>query len=295
MSTFLANGLVLAGALILATCLPTLQRLMATSPTAALRHRWHLLAGMVISFIAGYLGYALVFGIENARTADLIAPGVFFGGACFVWLVTRLIWQMSQALGRVNLLEKENITDPLTQVHNRRYLDHRLGVEIAKARRYHTPLSILLLDIDHFKALNDRYGHPAGDQVLDQLAREISCAARAADVVGRYGGEEFLIIAPDTPLSDVVTLAERLRSVIAARCFTVVDMEGALQEIRVTASIGAAALDKGMNEAQELIRAADQQLYQAKGQGRNRVFPPLAQAGAITASEKNLRERYVLP
>jgi diguanylate cyclase (GGDEF)-like protein len=290
MSTFLANGLVLAGALILAACLPTLQRLMAASPTAALRGRWRILTGMVLSFIAGYLGYALVFGIENARTPDLIAPGVFFGGACFVWLVTRLAWRMSQALRRVDLLEKENVTDPLTRVHNRRYLDHRLSVEIAKARRDHRPLSILLLDIDHFKALNDRYGHPAGDQVLDQIAREISSAVRAADVVGRYGGEEFLIIAPDTPFSDVLTLAERLRSAIAARRFTVVDMKGTLQEIRVTASIGVAALDKEMSEARQLIRAADQQLYRAKGQGRNRVCPSLARAGAIMASEKNLSE-----
>lgn len=295
MSTFLSNGLVFAGALILAASLGTLQRLMATSPTATLRRRWRLLSGMVLSFMAGYLGYALVFGNENARAAELIVPWVFFGGACFVWLVTRLAWQMSQALGRVNLLEKENITDPLTRVHNRRYLDRRLGVEIARARRYHTPLSILLLDIDHFKALNDRYGHQAGDQVLGQLAREISSTVRAADVVGRYGGEEFLIIAPNTPLPDALWLAERLREAIAARRFSAVDMEGELQEIRVTASIGVAALEKGMNEAQQLIRAVDQRLYQAKGQGRNRVFPPPARPGAVKASQGNLSEGCALP
>jgi diguanylate cyclase (GGDEF)-like protein len=295
MSTFLSNALVFAGALILAASLGMLQRLQATSPSAALRRRWRLLRGMVLFFITGYLVYALIVGDGNARAAELIVPGVFFVGACFVWLVVRLAWEMRQSLGRVHFLEKENITDPLTWVHNRRYLDHRLEMEIARARRYHTPFSILLLDIDHFKALNDRHGHPAGDQILNQLARKISFAVRAADVVGRYGGEEFLILAPNTPLSDAVSLAERIREAIAACPLSAVDMEGQRQEIRVTASIGVAALEKGMNEGQQLVRAADRRLYQAKRQGRNRVFPSSLPLGLVKAPAQNSSEGCALP
>lgn len=294
MSTFLSNGLVFAGALILAASLGMLQRLQATSPTATLRRRWRLLSGMVLFFIVGYLVYALIMGDENVRTAGLIVPLVFFVGACFVWLAVRLAWQMSQTLVRVDLLEKESVTDPLTRVHNRRYLDQRLGMEIARARRSRSPLSILLLDIDYFKELNDRYGHPAGDQVLDQVAQVISSSVRATDVVGRYGGEEFLILAPNTPLSDAVLLAERIREAIAARRFSTVDMKGQLQEICVTASIGVAALERTMHEAQQLIRTADQRLYQAKGQGRNRVFPPPAQSGRVTLPRENLSEGCTL-
>ncbi len=295
MSTFLSNALVLAGALILAASLGTLQRLRAASPTAKMERRWRLLSGMVLFFLAGYLGYALILEKGSSRAAELIVPAVFAGGACFVWLVTRLAWQMTQTLERINFLERENITDPLTRVHNRRYLDRRLGAEIARARRYHTPLSILLLDIDHFKALNDRYGHQAGDQVLVQLAREISSTVRTGDVVGRYGGEEFLIIAPNTTLPEALWLAERLRQALAERSFSAVDMEGGVQAIRVTVSIGVGSLEENMNEAQQLIRAADQCLYQAKGQGRNRIFPCLAPSHPAEASRACLSEGCALP
>lgn len=283
----LSNLLTLAGALILAASLGKFKRLIAASPTTVLRRRWRLLKGLVLWFIAGYLGYALVLSKETVLAAELLEAVIFFTGACFVWLVAHLAWQMGQALLRVDLLEKENVTDPLTRIHNRRFLDRCLGVEIARARRYRTPLSILLLDIDHFKALNDRYGHQAGDYVLGQLARELSSTVRAQDVVGRYGGEEFLIIVPNTALSEAVHFAERLRETIAARRFEVPDMEGKLQEIRVTASIGVAALEKGTDDGERLLRTVDQRLYQAKGQGRNRVFPPPARPSAVEASQES--------
>jgi len=159
-------------------------------------------------------------------------------------------------------LEILSVTDKLTGLANRRKLETSLQSEILRARRYGKMFSVILLDVDHFKAVNDTYGHQTGDTVLIELSTLLTSNARETDIVGRWGGEEFLIICPETNLTVVSTLAERYRSEIERQDFGQVG--------QVTSSFGVAAWQEG-DDVQNLIQRADEALYRAKETGRNRV------------------------
>ena len=156
-------------------------------------------------------------------------------------------------------------------MYNRRYLDRRLSEELQRARRYEVPFSIFLLDIDHFKKVNDIYGHQLGDMVLKTLRTVIVDSVRELDVVVRYGGEEILVILPSTKAAAARELAERLRQNIEETMMVEPDKEQ--PAIYITVSIGVAGyqFSEEPDTANMIIQRADQALYQAKEQGRNRV------------------------
>lgn len=159
------------------------------------------------------------------------------------------------------------LRDGLTQVHNKRYIVQRAVDELAFARRHSTPLSVLFIDLDAFKPINDNYGHLVGDDVLVGVARMIDDSARREDVVGRYGGDEFVILCRNTGPEGATQLAERLRTAIEGATF-----KSGTHTFKLTASIGVSsfpALD--VEDASDLIAAADRALYSAKDAGRNRV------------------------
>ena len=161
------------------------------------------------------------------------------------------------------------LTDPLTQTHNRRALMERLTSELERARRYALHLSVLMVDLDHFKAINDSYGHVVGDEVLRGVSRVLQREARAVDVVARFGGEEFLVVLPETGEEGAVALAERIRARVEE---TPPVTGGEYGWLRVTVSIGVATVPSPrVNSPEELIAVADEALYRAKAQGRNRV------------------------
>jgi diguanylate cyclase len=156
--------------------------------------------------------------------------------------------------------------DPLTRALNRRFLSSILSREIGFANTNHTPLSVLLLDVDHFKRINDTHGHPVGDEVLRQVAEAVTENVRPSDFVFRYGGEEFLIVLVETHLHQAATIAERMRLALAAKPITA----AGLAPFNVTASIGVAE-HRGHPDENYLVKAADDALYRAKQNGRNRV------------------------
>jgi two-component system cell cycle response regulator len=161
-------------------------------------------------------------------------------------------------------LDQVSRTDALTGLHNRRHLDEVLTLRHAEARRHQEPLSLLLLDIDHFKNVNDTHGHPAGDMVLCEFAHRLSNEIRIGDIAGRWGGEEFLVILPRTDLTGALEVAERIRAAFAATPLT-----AGAAHITVTVSGGCCA---GPCESpEELLRLADKGLYEAKATGRNRI------------------------
>ena len=278
MIPILARALVLGGALLLVRALFTTRRLIGILPEGRLRQGWRALWGLVLTFLAGYLGYAWVFANAQHRLLDLFVPGVFFLGACFVWLTSTLSRQTALSMRQISQLQHENMSDPLTQVFNRRYLDQRLQEECIRSRRHGQPLSVLLLDIDHFKQVNDCYGHRAGDQVLVAFAECVKGQLRKPDILARYGGEEFIVIATQTSLSGAVDLAERLRLGIQAARFGLDPGSGDRRELSLTCSIGVASLGSGLDEADLLVCQADECLYRAKRQGRNRVCAGLPEA-----------------
>lgn len=169
-------------------------------------------------------------------------------------------------------LKLVGLTDPLTAVYNRRYFESRCHAEIAHARRNHLPLACMFLDIDKFKRINDDFGHLAGDEVLCNVARLIKLQLRGNDVISRYGGEEFVVLLPQTALRQAREIAERMRIAIATHPLQ--SLSGT--NLAVTISIGVALLPEKLagddkQSAQDLISVADAALYRAKEGGRNRV------------------------
>ncbi|MFY2561422.1 diguanylate cyclase [Corallococcus terminator] len=163
-------------------------------------------------------------------------------------------------------------TDALTGLFNRRCFEERLTDEFARSRRYQSPLSLVMLDIDHFKRINDTFGHPFGDQVLKAVAQTTRSRLREVDVLARYGGEEFIALLPETGTADALKVCERVREAIAGLRVEHVSVDGKRQEVRLTASLGVATVPSADLESSEaLLRAADAGLYAAKGAGRNRV------------------------
>ena len=162
-------------------------------------------------------------------------------------------------------LEKSAIYDPLTECFNKKEIEILLEKFLKESLRYHKPLSVLMLDIDFFKKVNDTYGHLAGDFVLKEVADIIKSTIRNSDVCGRFGGEEFIIVLPNTKLSGAMKLAERIRENIQNHKFTFKN-----QEIPITVSIGITSESKN-DSLFSLIERADEALYEAKNKGRNRV------------------------
>lgn len=186
----------------------------------------------------------------------------------------RIIELQAELMRAQDKLREQAMRDPLTGIWNRASILDALERELDRARRSATPLGLLLLDLDHFKQLNDTRGHQFGDLALRAFAGRIQAAVRSYDSFGRYGGEEFLILAPGCGEQDLARQGERLRAAVAASPFVI---EGT--GISLTVSIGAASAEPGaMASSIELIRAADDALYEAKRTGRNRVVCKTASA-----------------
>lgn len=165
------------------------------------------------------------------------------------------------------------ITDGLTGLFNRRYMETHLGTLVEQSAARGKPITVLVLDIDYFKAINDGYGHDAGDDVLREFSLRIRKAIRNIDLACRYGGEEFVIVMPETDMAVATMVAERLRRRIASEPFAI--QQGA-RNLEVTISIGIAALSSVSDNAGTILKRADQALYRAKRDGRNRVVPDAA-------------------
>ena len=165
------------------------------------------------------------------------------------------------------------ITDQLTGLHNRRYMSRHLDNLLANARRGGRRLAFVIMDIDHFKQVNDTYGHDIGDEVLKEFAGRIAANVRGIDLACRYGGEEFVVVMPDTDVAFACSIAERLRQTVEANPVKVSRAPGALN---VTISIGIARMEGEGDTAEALLHRADQALYRAKRSGRNRVVADAA-------------------
>ena len=266
----ISSALIVLGAILLAVSLfPTTRiiRELAPGPTQS---RWGLLRGFIVLFIAGYVVFLGTVSVQWDASHVLVSS-IFFLGACFVLLVCVLTHGTVKDIKRIATLEAETITDPLMEIYNRRYLERRLEEEFARARRYEFPLSLLLLDIDHFKNVNDDHGHPAGDLVLKGIGEILKKTVRNADMAARYGGEEVTILLPHTLAEDAVIFAERIRRTIEGHRFLGDGSASSGAPLRCTVSIGIAAMTRECANAGQLLQMADTAMYRAKQDGRNRT------------------------
>src|SRR6267143_1365081 len=185
-------------------------------------------------------------------------------------LLTHLAEQASIALERLNLQEQAaslGVTDELTKLHNARYLEQALDREARRCRRYGSIMALIFLDLDDFKRINDQYGHPMGSQCLTELARIMMKSVRDVDILARYGGDEFVVILPETTVSTARAVAERLHEAITSHTF--LSDQGI--KARLTASIGIAGFPDHAQTKEDLLRKADEAMYQAKAEGPNKI------------------------
>ncbi|MEY2160521.1 MULTISPECIES: diguanylate cyclase [unclassified Rhodanobacter] len=181
-------------------------------------------------------------------------------------LLLLMFWLAWRQLRRSRSLHRLALTDALTGISNRRHIEHTLHMAMDEARRKHHELTVVMFDIDHFKQVNDSHGHQIGDQVLEQIVQACQGALRQFDRLGRLGGEEFLVVLPDTDLEGGLQVAERLRTAVAAARPTVAGIE-----LQLSISLGVAQLRPAESGMASLVRRADAALYHAKDNGRNRV------------------------
>jgi diguanylate cyclase (GGDEF)-like protein/PAS domain S-box-containing protein len=186
--------------------------------------------------------------------------------ASLVWSIVSKMRADEKIQNLNDRLEKLAMSDELTSLPNRRYFFLRGNEEIKRSRRYHMPLSLIMLDIDRFKKINDSYGHDFGDLALKCVAKTLRDQCRDVDLPGRLGGEEFAILLPNTKLEEAVILAERIRTTIEELSCKLDD-----KIVRMTASLGVAAIQADMKNLDQLLHNADTAMYQAKNSGRNRV------------------------
>lgn len=203
--------------------------------------------------------------ISNIVDKDYASVIISLTMFCMVVLSTIVVSSLRQASHKTTILQSLATTDMLTGLINRRYFDRRLAEEMARSKRHKSRLSLALFDIDHFKSINDTYGHTIGDRILKELGELITQNTRECDIPARYGGEEFALILPETTQIEAFDLLERLRQLIESHTF---NRDGI--PISVTVSIGIAQFDSEFSQ-NEFIDQADASLYKAKRTGRNKV------------------------
>jgi len=219
-----------------------------------------------IIMLTGFADREIDLAAMQAGAADYLVKGHMDGQ-----LLERAI---RYALERSRLLKEIHelaAHDSITGLYNRRELNRFLDYELGSSRRYNHPLSFLLMDIDHFKSINDNLGHQAGDEVLNRIAQLLRSAARTSDLLARYGGDEFAVVMTETPIDEACQGAERLRKAVEAETIRIERGNGSVENVKVTLSVGVAGFPDDADSSAALIDASDRTLYWAKRQGRNRV------------------------
>lgn len=255
---------IFAGIAMMAASLKPALAILSLARGRPLHRMWQLLVLLVLLLIVGCTTNVWFRLQAPITTPEIIVATIVFVGGTYVLIAAHLSAIATRDIVRVAALESEVMRDPLTGAFNRRYLENMLRMATAKPSRQ--PLSAMLIDIDHFKRINDTYGHLTGDRVLTQVCAVIKGNSRTTDIVVRYGGEEFIVVSPGSDLDAVTILGNRILRQIAAHAIALPD--GAV--LHVTASIGAAALAPD-EDPNAFIARADQALYAAKHAGRNRL------------------------
>ncbi len=221
-----------------------------------------------IIILTGQGNHEVDLAAMQAGAADYLVKGQIEASP-----VERSIRYAMERMRFMNKLSELAIRDELTGLYNRREMNRLLEEGFERYRRHGHPLSLIMADIDHFKIVNDTYGHPVGDQILKWLAQKIRQNVRALDRPTRYGGEEFAILLPETLVPDACKVAERLRQIIAAQPYLLNhDNFEQSHSIPITISLGVAEIPGDAEDVTSLIEAADQALYMAKRNGRNQTF-----------------------
>jgi diguanylate cyclase (GGDEF)-like protein len=260
------SALVTAVGLSLTSLVPIGRVYRMLSP-GIVRATWGTLGSLIFIVAVGDVAFLWINYTEGSnRREDWLVGLVCLAAAIFVVVVCHLAHHTAKDVSRLSWLESVAKVDPVTELYNRRHIMAVLAEECIRSSGDNSPISILLMDVDNFKKINDTYGHQAGDVVLKEMASLITTASGSRSV-GRYGGEEFLVVLPHEDSSDAWVVAERIRSAIEA---TAVVYDGD-PIISATISIGIATAFGWKEKPEDLVGLADEALYAAKSTGRNRI------------------------
>lgn len=280
--------IIILGIFLLVAAFVPLSRILEILPFGLTRKVW---VGM--AFLIGFsiVGYLFFFGINYTEGPDhyedWLISLICLSASIFVLCACMISHSTAKEVSRIAELELAILIDPLTELYNRRHILSLLEKECSRSRFLHSPLSVLLLDIDSFKKINDTYGHQGGDFVLKEFSRLLAAIEHDSCFIGRYGGEEFLILLPNTTRFKASQTAERLRYIVEA---TTIMLENKY-EIPVTASIGVATSSSFAETPHELISLADKALYAAKARGRNNV----CMASQQYACQQETKSAFAIP
>ncbi len=236
------------------------------------QHYANLSIALSFLFFATFFAFRALFTLSEEPLQDFMSAGLMHSLSIivyqFVVIITSfgLVWIVSHKVQKV--LKEQATHDPLTRVLNRRALEEIIHNEHSRSVRSRAPLSVIMLDIDHFKRLNDRYGHNVGDKVLISVANILTKNTRAYDSIARFGGEEFILLLPDTTVEKAKFIAEKLRMKIASHSYD----HQSRSKVEITASFGATECDLANESWLNVLERADSALYLAKEAGRNRVI-----------------------
>lgn len=266
-------GLIISGSIFLIFAFYSSFHLISQLPHDGFRRGWRYLSFFIVIFIL--LFWSISYLIVKDYQADavvLLASIVLFFTTIFVFFVSYLSCQSLGSLKRIDTLEREIVKDELMGIYNRRYFMSRLKEEYERYKRYQLPFSLLLVDIDHFKKVNDTYGHIVGDKFLVRLAKLISMNLRPSDIFARYGGEEMAILLPNTWQTDARNVADKLRIIIEEKNLDI-DISNEVETLflNCTVSIGVSTTSKDLKKGNDIVKQADEALYMAKEGGRNKV------------------------
>ena len=260
--------IVVSGIILLLSALVPIKRICAMLPSGGTRTTWVCLGSLICLSSAGYLLFLRLNSQEGPdHHEDWLVSLVFLSAATVVFIVCLLSHSTAKDVSRIASLERAATIDPVTELFNRRHITSLLAAECTRSIDDKSPFSILLIDIDSFKKINDTYGHQTGDYVLRQLAAVIASVEWPLKTVGRYGGEEFLVLLPDAPSSQAAQIAERMRSIVESAS---ISLNGE-HIVSPTVSIGVSTANGWQGSPGDLIAIADEALYTAKTTGRNRV------------------------
>ena len=278
MVTVISAVLIGLGFLLLVVAIVRTQHLIRILPK---RGRWPSMRNLMAFFAVGYTVYLVLLVTGWPFYKDLIVSEIFFLSSLFMLIVIRFTYRTIRNLLRLDELEELANTDDLTSMFNRRAIMRLLDKEFQKVQRFGVPLSVAMVDLDHFKRINDTYGHLAGDTVLKEVAQVLKRGLRGIDLLGRYGGEEFLCVLPMASADGAFISGERIRNQVKELRFAVTGREqltpvpqgeeASGEVVTITISVGVAAIDSEMVSAEDAVAAADAAMYAAKQGGRDRT------------------------
>jgi diguanylate cyclase (GGDEF)-like protein len=281
-TTLLLFGILVA--MLLSTAHRSVVRMLLNTFIAGKMARRLMVAVILIPFIIGLL-IVYAGGVENNRPIAILVVGFALGDALLIVWVLMEIERLDWARRKQERDAKFGAThDALTGLSNRRVFDAALSAEQARLRRHSSKCCVVMLDVDKFKQVNDKYGHQIGDQVLIELGNILHHTARASDVIARYGGEEFVALLPDTELAGAVRMAEKARQALNAAIF----FDQNNKQFSVTMSAGVAEYRAEDDSIEALVNRADRALYAAKAGGRNRTYAASDRHTTIVAGVRNV-------